>query len=209
MFPLNKYLPNLRTRRCSESFYFTFYFQKYSPSGIDFCVTWCEIEVILLLLLKHYLFCCTRSWLMALWICSCGMQSQLQHMGSSSWPEIKPRRPALGAHRPSHWTVREVPEVHTCCFFPYGCAVHLVPLFEGHSSPLYCSGSLGLLWAHLWIVLFHWSVGLCAGTRGLLLKSFDSCGLGLTLQNYLGHSWPLKFHINLGIGCQFPKRNLL
>ena len=69
---------------------------------------------------------------MALWICSCGMQSQLQHMGSSSWPETKPRRPALGAHRPSRWTAREVPEGHTCCFFPYGYAVHSVPLLEGH-----------------------------------------------------------------------------
>ena len=44
--------------------------------------------------------------------------------------------PALGAHRPSRWTAREVPEGHTCCFFPYGYAVHSVPLLEGHSSPL-------------------------------------------------------------------------
>ena len=43
-------------------------------------------------------------------IFSCGMQSYLQHVGSSSLV-IEPGFPALGAQGFTHWTTRKVPEM--------------------------------------------------------------------------------------------------
>ena len=115
------------------------------------------------------------------------------------WPGTEPRRPALGAESPNHWTTREVPLL----FFFYISSSNiweepLVSSFQGKHpyflQPLFIQVSEGFtrLTAHFWM-------------HSSLSVSFRT---GITFGLMLIWKLPIQWHVAKSVKC-YPYLNLI